>query len=77
MPEPSAILEPEQELTTADEDVIDRMMQAVLDAAIPQEFDAMVNAEPEFRRVLLKWRGHLTLAARAFYRMQKHAYASL
>ena len=73
---PSAIDELQQELTAANEAVMEEMMMAVLDAAEPQDFDRIVNGNPEFQRVLLKWRGHLTLAARAFYRMQTRSYSA-
>lgn len=53
---------------------MERMMMAVIDAASPQDFDMIVNSDANVQRVLLRWGGHLTLAARAFYRMQKRAW---
>jgi hypothetical protein len=76
---PSAIIEPgpTPKWTDDDDDVVGRMVAAVIDAGNdPQAFDLMVNDNPDFQRVLLRWRGHLTLAARAFYRMQKNAWDS-
>jgi len=58
-----------------DDDVCDRMTYAALyETAGPQEFDEMVNGDPEMQRTLLRWRSHLALAARAYYRMAVNAY---
>jgi hypothetical protein len=74
---PSAIIEPlTHELTKEDEDVMERMMMAVIEAGDPQAFDRIVNGDTDMQLVLLRWRGHLTLAARAFYRMQMNAYTA-
>jgi hypothetical protein len=77
-PTESASVEPfTHELTAEDVDVMDRMMLAAIEAGDPQAFDMIVNGEPAMQRVLLRWRGHLTLAARAFYRMSTKAYNSM
>jgi hypothetical protein len=58
---PSAIIEPlTHELTKEDEDVMERMMMAVIEAGDPQAFDLIVNGDTDMQRVLLRWRGHLT-----------------
>jgi hypothetical protein len=62
------------ELTADDENVMDRMMLAAIEADGPQSFDLLVDNDPEMQLVLLAWRGHLTLAARAFYRQATRAY---
>jgi hypothetical protein len=51
-----------------------RMMLAAIDAGSPEAFDRIVNGDTDMQRVLLRWRGHLTLSARAFYRQTTRAY---
>jgi hypothetical protein len=75
MPTESAIIEPfPHQLTDEDEAVMERMMLAAIEAGSPQAFDMIVNGDAEMQQVLLRWRGHLTLSARAFYRMQMYEY---
>jgi hypothetical protein len=78
MPTLSAIVEPFMpRFTEADEAVMERMMLAAIEPGSPEAFDRIVNADPAMQLTLLRWRGHLTLAAGAFYRMQTRAYAEL
>ena len=58
-----------------DDDVTERMAEiALYEADGPQAFDEIVNNDPDMQRTLLRWRSHLALASRAFYRMTVNAY---
>jgi len=75
---PSGIVEPFMPKWTDEDDaIVEQVMEAVIDAADPQDFDRLVNANPAWQRTLLRWRGHLTLSARAFYRAGKRAWTAM
>ena len=64
-------------LTKWDADWAANNISAAIEAGSPQAFDRIVNSDPEMQATFLRWRGHLALAARAFYRMQMQAYNEL
>ena len=58
----------------ADAAIVDRLMKMVIEAGSPKAFDQLVLQDREAQGWLLQWRSHLTLASRAFYRMQMRAW---
>jgi hypothetical protein len=78
MTTPSAIIEPFVHVDDgSDDDLIEAMTLAAVEAGDPEAFDRIINGNPAMQMALLRWRGHLTLAARAFYRQATQAYDSM
>jgi hypothetical protein len=52
------------------------VIEIVEHGGTPQDFDRLVNGDPEMQRTLLRWRSHLALAARAFYRQAVYGWSN-
>jgi hypothetical protein len=62
-------------MTEDDVSNLEAMGLAALDVC-PEDFDRLVNANQTWQITLLRWRGDLTLASRAYYRQITRAYSA-